>query len=224
MVYFSDLLPNKFPELFLDLTSTFNLLNIKYDLIVGTKDIWCRDYMPVLVGNELIQFKYNPPYLKRFKSLKTSSDKLSLFSQSEIFNSCLTVDGGNVVTYGKKLIITDAIFDWNSCFSKRDVITLLKSALKMDEIIVIPSFPDDIFRHADGVVKFLDDKTVFVIDDSKYLGGYTSEVIQILKHNGIKSIPIPYVDYSILCGDSFTARGNYINVLETQRSIILINQ
>lgn len=39
--------------------------NVKYAFLKGTKDIWCRDYMPVQTeSGKFIQFKYNPSYLK----------------------------------------------------------------------------------------------------------------------------------------------------------------
>ena len=35
--------------------------NIKHDWLIGTKDIWAVDFMPIQIGkNEFIQFDYQP--------------------------------------------------------------------------------------------------------------------------------------------------------------------
>ena len=65
IVYVSELLKSKFPECFGRLTSILDKHNVKYALLKGTKDIWCRDYMPVQIeSGKLIQFRYDPSYLK----------------------------------------------------------------------------------------------------------------------------------------------------------------
>ena len=47
-----------------DLRETVKRNNYNYSHIAGTKDYYCRDYMPIqLTKNEFIQFKFQPDYL-----------------------------------------------------------------------------------------------------------------------------------------------------------------
>ncbi|GAB6162128.1 hypothetical protein JCM12298_12870 [Desulfothermus naphthae] len=64
-LYFSDLLPSKYPIFWRNLAEILQQAEINYNFLAHTKDIWCRDYMPVQIDkNEFIQFKYDPDYLK----------------------------------------------------------------------------------------------------------------------------------------------------------------
>ena len=47
IVYLSELLEKRFPESFNRLTSILKKHGVEYRLLKGTKDIWCRDYMPI---------------------------------------------------------------------------------------------------------------------------------------------------------------------------------
>ena len=57
-VYMSELLKSRYPETCKNLTDILEKHNIKYAFLKGTKDIWCRDYMPVITeSGNLIQFQ-----------------------------------------------------------------------------------------------------------------------------------------------------------------------
>ena len=47
IVYLSELLEERFPDAFNRLTSILKKHGVDYRLLKGTKDIWCRDYMPI---------------------------------------------------------------------------------------------------------------------------------------------------------------------------------
>lgn len=47
IVYISDQLENFFPDFYRRLIDKFDKMRIDYDILQGTKDIWCRDYMPI---------------------------------------------------------------------------------------------------------------------------------------------------------------------------------
>ena len=65
VVFFSDLLSRKCPVLFQSITETLKEHNIAYGLLDNTKDIWCRDYMPIHTEDgRLIYYIYNPDYLQ----------------------------------------------------------------------------------------------------------------------------------------------------------------
>ena len=47
--------------------------DVEYRLLKGTKDIWCRDYMPIQTeSGKLVQFRYDPSYLKGQKEWEDS--------------------------------------------------------------------------------------------------------------------------------------------------------
>lgn len=65
VVYLSGLLEDQYPECFNRLISVLKKHGVDYRLLKGTKDIWCRDYMPIQTeSGKLIQFRYEPSYLK----------------------------------------------------------------------------------------------------------------------------------------------------------------
>src|SRR5947208_3361278 len=73
-LFLSDRLENKEPALFASLRSA--LKGVSVDIIPGTADIWCRDYMPIqLDENSFCQFMYAPDYLRNYQHLVTSPDK-----------------------------------------------------------------------------------------------------------------------------------------------------
>ncbi len=60
-VYFSSLLPEKCPVLNAHLVDALHKHDIPYAFLSGTKDIWCRDYMPIQINDErFVFFKYTP--------------------------------------------------------------------------------------------------------------------------------------------------------------------
>jgi hypothetical protein len=71
-IYFSALLARRHPEVWSSLQSIFKETKTAYGALHGTKDIWCRDFMPVQVANEtLCQFTYDPDYLRDDRHLIT---------------------------------------------------------------------------------------------------------------------------------------------------------
>ena len=72
-VYMSELLVERYPETCENLIKILEKHDIKYSFIKGTKDIWCRDYMPIQTeSGKLIQFRYEPSYLKGNKEYEDS--------------------------------------------------------------------------------------------------------------------------------------------------------
>ena len=64
-VYFSDLLPQEHPFIFEEIIGKLEKNKIAYGLLSDTKDIWCRDYMPIQTDkNSFVSFKYKPSYLE----------------------------------------------------------------------------------------------------------------------------------------------------------------
>ena len=90
-------------------------------LLTGTEDIWCRDFMPVQIDEKtLLQYRYDPDYLKTKEHEKSRSDVDQVIAQNgikdlgfEIRPSNLILDGGNVIASKDKVILTEKVFTEN---------------------------------------------------------------------------------------------------------------
>ena len=68
-VFVSELLTARHPQIERDLRAA---LGSRLKVIPGTKDIWCRDFMPIQLNtNRFLQFRYEPDYLKNHAKLRT---------------------------------------------------------------------------------------------------------------------------------------------------------
>ncbi len=74
-VYFSSQLPKRCPILNAHITEALQKRGIPFSYLHGTKDIWCRDYMPIQIDERFYVFyDYTPNYLqdKIGQTLQTS--------------------------------------------------------------------------------------------------------------------------------------------------------
>ena len=89
-VYISDLLKEKFTELHHDLTFLLREEKVPYLELKNTRDIWCRDYMPIqLTGDRFLLFKYDPDYLKAkaYRHLGTEQTEVLAHMQLKVDSS-----------------------------------------------------------------------------------------------------------------------------------------
>lgn len=85
-VYVSSILKEKFPKAANELFSVLRKYNVTVKELTHTKDIWCRDYMPVQNSHgELIQFNYDPSYLKGEKSGKNQEAMFTKYVRQTVF-------------------------------------------------------------------------------------------------------------------------------------------
>ena len=65
-VYFSSWLKSDYPDIYNGLVRLLDRHHVAYALIPNTKDVWCRDYMPLqLDKNRFLCYKYRPDYLMK---------------------------------------------------------------------------------------------------------------------------------------------------------------
>ena len=84
IVYFSDLLLAKCPILNSHITDALRKRGIPFAYLAGTKDIWCRDYMPVQIEkNRLISYNYTPDYLQDKRHLRLQTNTVEVL-QNEV--------------------------------------------------------------------------------------------------------------------------------------------
>lgn len=220
MLYFSSLIKS-IPEykpaadrLFAALESS----STEYRLLDCTRDIWLRDFMPVRTKNgKYISFRYEPSYLTGYTDIRTDyrKDIAPLFDFPVIYSD-INLDGGNVVfsPSGENVIISDRIFSENPKYKKEKLIIELERLLEAN-VIIIPSLKSDMTGHTDGMVRFVDEKTV-IGNSLPSKNGLEQRIKNALKEYGITVIDFPYY-YS----PKDSAEGCYLNFLETDSRIFL---
>ncbi len=220
MLCFSSLLKTN-PKYGLSAENLFSALSCngeRFILFDGAKDIWARDYMPIVTKNgRRISFRYEPRYLKGYENLRTDyrKDVAPQFDFSVTYSN-INLDGGNVVFSPSKTkaVITDRLFSENPEYDKTALLTELENLL-WAKVIIIPSLDSDMTGHADGVVRFADENTV-IGNDTPCKNGYEQKVKRALRKHGISVEDFPYFDS---VGKS--AVGSYLNFLETEKHIFL---
>lgn len=116
VVFFSSLLKTRFPILWDNIEPFLKDRNIDYHFVENSRNIWCRDYMPIQVAeNHYVQFQYFPDYYLSPKQVKflTIQDEIQYDLDIKIKKIDLMVDGGNIVKSRTKAIMTDKVFTDN---------------------------------------------------------------------------------------------------------------
>ncbi len=116
VVYVADTLERRFPSVHVGLKTILERHGTPLQIIPGTRDIWCRDYMPIQVGeNRFVQFQYSPDYLAgKYRHLMADGEigpTLAFLRNCE--RSEIVLDGGNVVRWDDQVIMTEKVFDEN---------------------------------------------------------------------------------------------------------------
>ena len=115
LVYVSDRLGSGIPTSWTGSGSTLAGHGIAMKEIGGTRDVWCRDYMPVQVGQgEFVRFRYAPDYLRGHEHLITRPGDVGPVPEvGHCVDSEIVLDGGNVVRWGSRCFVTDKVFREN---------------------------------------------------------------------------------------------------------------
>lgn len=231
-VFMSELLMSQYPEICNNLIRIFEKHHINYSFIKETKDIWCRDYMPVQIeSGKFIQFRYDPSYLKGKKEWENSrSDvediraKNDWLKKLDVTSSNINLDGGNVLICEDRAILSDRIFSENPNYDKDTLIEELSTLLECKDIIIIPALKskdEDFTGHVDGMVRFVNRNTILGnerrTNEYKYMREGLQKAIDKYK---LTYIDIPYFeDKDPKHPDS--AIGIYVNYLEVNNLIVL---
>jgi hypothetical protein len=93
------------------------------EVIPGTKDIWCRDYMPVQVEEDsFCQFVYRPDYLRGHGHLINPPEACRLPLMRHYSREDIAPDGGNVVASRTRVILTDKVFKENPAIGRTGIV------------------------------------------------------------------------------------------------------
>jgi len=217
--------------------------NIDTVIIKDFSEIWLRDILGFNTeGDKIIKPKYKPDYYKNIydkKYLALIEDQtreiIDRTIGKEIIDMPLIMDGGNLVTNGEIGIITNKIFRDNNDKSKEEVIEILKEYLGIRPIIIETS-KYDMLGHSDGFVSFLNEKEICLAQypETKLLKNdieILSAIERTLQEEGLEVINIyDRPVYQKAKSDDNTkedfiygARGNYINFITFNDTIILPN-
>lgn len=223
-IFFSSILAtnNKYAKFWSELKSTLNDNDVNYGLLEQTKDIWCRDYMPIQIAeNEFVEYIYQPDYLQTKAKLKWQTNPKLVCTHMGLTTKKfdLKIDGGNVIKYKNSVILTDKILVENQThYTKEQIIEKLKLYFKVQNILLIPwDIEHEKFGHADGMVRFIDDKTVLV---NGYFQHYSNEFKKQFFNEFIKH----KIDCKFLTYDVKKEHKNnwaYINFIQTENILLV---
>lgn len=188
IVYFSDLLRIQHPALFSNLKSILNRHHYEVKTLKETKDIWIRDFMPIVFDDKCIQYRYEPDYLMEPSLLPYRTDPNAPIKELGIQTEKieLILDGGNVIKCDDTAIMTNKVFEENENF-EITCDTLNGKLPPLRRLIILPRdpHPEEIYGHADGMVRFIKQNHLLV--NSQYHDNFKNKLHSTLNDKGFKT-------------------------------------
>ena len=175
--------------------------------------IWARDYMPIQVSkNKYVRFNYSPDYLECYPEYKPDTSAILAGLGLRVIDSDIVIDGGNVISCGNKVIMTDKIFRENPHYERNALIDTLSQLLEA-EVVLIPEDYYDEYGHADGMVRYLG-------EDRVLLNNYC-DFDKMLRKKMLAALN-PHFDIAELHYGAYTDRSwAYINFLHIGQHILI---
>lgn len=220
-VYFSALLGKRCPKAFCGLTEVLDRYSVTWSLLEGTKDIWCRDYMPIqTISNRFVMFCYEPNYLldnEKHKATITDNTIARRYVGTSYLEDSrgIKIDGGNVVHSGFKVIMTAKVFEENPQWTPRDLLNHLTMTFGAD-IIILPWDTNEIYGHTDGIVRFIDEDSVLMTNYAQFDPEMAARFRHILQAH-FKNV----YELSFKAAKPHKYSWAYINWLQTDKVLIL---
>jgi agmatine deiminase len=230
-----------------DTSVPFESVNVIH--LPTVKDIWIRDWAPILAKDEAgnitaMKFIYSPAYLSKTeaKSGNISGKLLAQMLKIPVVNVPLILDGGNFTHNGEGIgIVSNRVISNNENYSITEIKNIFLQYLGIDKLIFIPVEPGDVTGHTDGMVRFVDNKTLLVGDyPDEYEDGkdiisfeeyeesknHTSKLIAMLKSEHKKDFKVIRMTNTIprnpmKKNDFPSAFGNYVNFIRLGKTILL---
>lgn len=224
-VYFSKLLrtDSKFAATCNEITKILDSFKVRYDFLEKTKDIWARDYMPIQVSDDkFVEYRYDPDYLQGTKEddneeegreIKTYPDMVCDWLNLKTIKTDIVLDGGNVIKSKNFVILTDKIVTENQYwYDKTKLVKHLEELFEVEHVILIPWPKVEDYGHTDGMLRFIDEKTVLINKIEK-----TSTIERRLKEHGLNW---EYLQFNVKKPNE-DLNWAYINFLQTKDLILL---
>ncbi len=223
-IYFSERLRSdlRFTETCNQITNILDSYKVDYTFLEKTKDIWARDFMPIQVSEDkFIEYRYDPDYLQgtlqenkvECREIKTYPDIVCDWLKLKTIKTDIILDGGNVIKSKNCVILTDKIVSENQFwYDKTKLIKQLGELFEVDHVVLIPWWTKEPYGHADGMLRFIDEKTVIINEVEK-----TPKLEKVLKELGLKW---EYIRYEVK-NPNEDLNWAYINFLQTKDLILL---
>lgn len=224
-VYFSELLRTdlRFASTCNEITKILDSFEVRYDFLQKTKDIWARDYMPIQVSDDkFVEYRYDPDYLQGTKEenngeegreIKTYPDIICDWLNLKTTKTDIILDGGNVLKSKNHVILTDKIVAENQYwYDKAKLVKQLEELFEVGHVILIPWPKVEDYGHSDGMLRFIDEKTVLINEVEK-----TTRLEKALKEHGLNW---EYIRYEVK-NPIEDLNWAYINFLQTKDLILL---
>lgn len=209
-----------FPETCNQIINALKSKGIKPKFLPKTNDIWARDFMPIQVsGNKFIEYRYDPDYLqaKKYRKNKSYPDIICEAIGLKTEKTDLIIDGGNVVKSKDCVILTDkVILENKDNYTKENLTNKLKELFEIDKIVLIPWDKNEPYGHADGMIRFINEKSVLI---QKYFDGYDkvfkNKIFEELDKHGLSW---EKMEFNVENEDE--NNWGYLNFLQTQNIIL----
>jgi len=183
-IYVSKALRELYPEIVATLEKHVKLVEI------DSPNIWARDYMPLKIHGQYVKFKY-----KGYEGFPQLQVDYRCWAHLNARESDIILDGGNAVQDESTAFITEIVFTYNPDVSVNHLKQFLQDTF-CKKIIYIPVEPGDDLGHADGIIKFIDEKTVFINDYRSWINQsqyeYAIKLERVLKDNGFQFVQFPW--------------------------------
>lgn len=176
----------KYSRVAYGLLTAFDNCDVCWEYIPHTESdlhIWARDFMPVQVRKDkFICFCYNPDYLKDFPEYIPHMDEVLGSLDISVEFSKIIIDGGNVISCGDKVLMTDKIFTENPTYSKSILMDELSRLLEA-EIVLIPWDKYEEYGHSDGMVRYMGQNRILINNYCDFDRHFRKRLVDILKHH-----------------------------------------
>jgi agmatine deiminase len=221
-VYFAAQTEKHYPKRFSDLKQIIEEAGYSVLVISNTSDYYCRDYMPVQVEDEdFVQFVFRPEaYLKQEEYKYITNPVMVNLSNTmkQPRYSPILLDGGNIVKWKDKVVITDRVIKDNlyQFGTKEAVIAQLEKDLKCT-VIVIPEYPKEKTGHSDGLIRFIDENRVFINETKEEPPEWLKKFKKVLKDNDLTPVELPCP----MPPEQETAIGLYLNYLHVGNLVVV---
>jgi len=216
-----------------------NLIGIR-----GWDEIWLRDCIGLKKGSEIIKPYYHPSYCEMagsgfynyyYKINKLSKIIIKECITDKIINLSLKLDGGNFVNNDTIAFLTDKVVADNRELSKSEITAIIKDFTGL-QAIILPRNPNDNVGHLDTFLAFTSSNKACISNypSLSFLRediGLLYKIRAMLEEEKIEVFDIHDrpIDEAVACNCYLknkktclsTARGNYLNFLRLNNTILL---
>ena len=223
------------------LEKKFSHKKIEFLGLKGWDEIWLRDCIGFNAKEHIVKPRYHPNYCKQSSDYDyyrkvngLSKTIVRNFLKKDVVDMKLIIDGGNMVCNEQAVYLTDKVYGDNGIYSNNEVDSIIRTFTGLEPII-IKNNKSDAIGHMDAYLSFIDNERAFIAEYPSF--PFLKNDIDFIKlldkevaSNGIERITLydRPVDEVAVCGCMnkakpcfYSARGNYLNFLRLNKTIIL---